>query len=82
MENFFLQNLPFFIFLILLTILLIYKKKNLKIEGGKFPYLYILIYETKIGIKWMKNLANKYPKTIKGFAWASFIIGLSEFFYH
>ena len=79
MENIFIENITFFIFLFLLIFFLIYNKKNFSIQG-KFPTLYILLYETQIGIKWMKNLAKNYPKTIRVFSWVSLVIGIIGIF--
>ncbi len=75
MFTFLIENLSFFIFIFLLILFSIYKRKNLDIQG-KFPLFYILMYKGKYGISLMKKWANNYPKTFLYLSYYSFIIGI------
>lgn len=73
--NFILINKEFFSFTLILTIFLIIKKKNLTLQG-KFPILYILMYKTKWGLKYMKQFHKKNKLTTKIFNKISYTLGI------
>ena len=75
MIDFFQNNFEFIIFILLLTLFLIWKRKNLEVQG-KFPFFYILMYKTSLGIKFMKSLSKKHPRLILGFSYVSYFIGI------
>ncbi|MFT4302984.1 MAG: site-2 protease family protein [Candidatus Woesearchaeota archaeon] len=57
------------IFFILLGIFLYRNKENLNIQKILFPFLYMILYRTKWGIKSMDSGAKKHPKLVK---WISY----------
>lgn len=73
------NNLSFFIFIILLTIFLIIKRKNLAVSGP-FPFLYILMYRTTWGLDKMTKWSEKHPKLFLNLAYLSAFIGIIGIF--
>ena len=69
------NNIEFFIFIILLSIFLYVRRKNLQVQGS-FPMLYMLLYKTTWGIDLMKSWSKKYPRFWKGVAYCSLVTGL------
>ncbi len=49
-------------FAIILVIFLYIKRKNIDRENILFPVFYMLLYRTKIGLKFMKSTSKKHPK--------------------
>ncbi|MFW5852565.1 MAG: site-2 protease family protein [Nanoarchaeota archaeon] len=69
------QTISAIVFIAALTILLIIKRKKLDIQKIIFPLLYIILYRSKFGLKFMKSFPEKYPRLVKFFASAGVIIG-------
>ena len=72
---FVLNNIEFFIFVILLTAFLVYKRENLEVQGN-FPFLYMLLYKTTWGIDLMKKWSKNQPRLWKGVAYCSIVLGI------
>ncbi len=53
------------IFVLFLVIFLAIKRRNLETEKIFFPVLYLLLYRTKVGLKFMNGVAKKYNKLMK-----------------
>ncbi len=62
MLEFIQNNLPFFIFIAALSVFLYIKRKNLGVQGS-FPYVYMTLYRTKLGLDKMDSWSKKHPKT-------------------
>mgnify|MGYP006270275847 CR=1 FL=1 len=73
--EFIMNNLTFFIFVLVLTLFLIWKRKNLTLQGY-FPFLYMLMYKTKLGLGKMKKWSDKHPRVFLYLAYLSTFIGL------
>lgn len=58
------NNLSFFIFVMILSLFLLWKKKNLELSGT-FPILYIFLYKTKLGLDKMRNWSQKHKRFFK-----------------
>lgn len=53
------------IFVIILSLFLIKRRKNLSIQKMLYPIFYIILYRTKFGLKWMDRIASRYRELIK-----------------
>jgi membrane-associated protease RseP (regulator of RpoE activity) len=60
-------------FIILLGIVIYIERKKLILQKVLFPFLYIFMYRTKIGLNAMDRLAKKFPRLLK-YAGYSFIV--------
>ncbi|MEM4260334.1 MAG: site-2 protease family protein [Candidatus Woesearchaeota archaeon] len=65
----------FIIFIIAIGIFLLIKRKNLEVQKIIFPVLYLLLYRTKLGLKWMDKSSKKYPDFWKWFGIIAIVIG-------
>ncbi|MFW5704848.1 MAG: site-2 protease family protein [Nanoarchaeota archaeon] len=72
---FFTNNSAFFIFIVLLTLFVFWKRRNMAIEGN-FPFLYIMMYRTKIGLNKMKKWSEKHPRVFLYLSYYSIFIGI------
>lgn len=63
------------VFVLIVTLFLLVKRKNIEIQKIAFPLLYFVMYKTKIGLNAMDRLAKKYPRFIDYFIYASIAIG-------
>ncbi len=79
MIEFIQANLAFVIFVLLLTIFLYIKRKNVVISGP-FPFLYMMLYKTTWGLKQMTNWSHKHPRLFLNFAYLSVFIGIVGMF--
>ena len=75
MFEFVLNNIEFFIFVLLLSIFLYVKRENLEVQGN-FPLLYMLLYKTTWGIDLMKKWSKNHPRFWKGVAYCSLVLGI------
>jgi len=64
------------IFLIILSLLLYKNKDKLKIQKIVFPFLYMILYKAKWGIKSMDKIAKKYPKLVGFFGISGIYTGV------
>ena len=62
------------VFVLFLTFFLILKRKKIEIQKILFPFLYFILYKTKIGLKLMDKLSKK-EKFVKVFNFASVFVG-------
>ena len=65
----------FFAFILVLFLLTIWKRKKLAIEKIAYPFIYIALYRTKLGLNLMDRLAKKHLKFFDYFARIGVIIG-------
>ncbi|MCH8519637.1 MAG: site-2 protease family protein [Nanoarchaeota archaeon] len=75
LPNFVINNVEFFVFILLLSIFLYVKRQNLVLLGS-FPLLYMLQYKTTWGINLMKSWSKKHPSFWKWVAYVSVVIGI------
>ena len=71
------ENLSAILFIIILSIVLWVKKKNLNIHKIFFPFLYVITLKTKFGIKFMDKVAKKFPKSINFISQAGIYLGFA-----
>jgi len=69
------NNMSFVIFTLALTLFLIIKRKNLQLSGP-FPFLYMLMFRTSLGLKKMDRWSKKHPKVFLYLAYLSAFIGV------
>lgn len=73
--EFFINNIEFWIFVLFLTIFVIWKRKNLQVVGY-FPIMYMMLYKTKLGLKSMKRWSEKHPNVFKYISYISIFVGI------
>jgi membrane-associated protease RseP (regulator of RpoE activity) len=72
--DFLFQNIEFFLFIAFLIIFLYFRRRKLEMQGP-FPFLYILMYKTKLGLEKMDRWSKKHPRFYLYLAYLSFFIG-------
>jgi len=70
-----LQILFAIVFVIVLSLLLVIGRKRIQLQRIFFPFIYIILYRTKVGIKFMDWVANKYREYVKLFGYISIGVG-------
>ena len=75
MIEFISNNAVFVIFVMLLTLFLFVKRKNLNMVGA-FPILYMMLYRTKLGLNKMDKWSRKYPRIFLYLAYLSIFVGV------
>jgi membrane-associated protease RseP (regulator of RpoE activity) len=71
------QSIAGIVFLIMLAITLYVTRKKLTLQKIFFPFLYVVMYRTQLGIKSMEKLARKLPGTIKYLGYAGIAVGFA-----
>ena len=79
MFEFIINNLSFFLFIIFLSIFLFIKRKKVEVQGS-FPFLYMILYKTSLGLDKMNGWANKHQKIFLGLSYYSIFIGIAGIF--
>ena len=69
------QAIAAIIFIVALTTYLIVIRKKLDVQKILFPFLYLILYRSQFGLKFMKKIARKFPRTVRFFGSAGVIIG-------
>ena len=70
------QYLAAIIFVIILTLFLILKRKKIVLQKILFfPLLYFVMYKTKFGLKFMERFAKKFSKPLKYIGYFAIFIG-------
>ncbi|MCK4521879.1 MAG: site-2 protease family protein [Nanoarchaeota archaeon] len=63
------------IFLAFLSFIIILKRKKIQIQKVLFPFIYVLLIRTKLGIKQMSWFAEKFKRPLKYIGYFSIFIG-------
>ncbi len=71
----------FIIFLVLLSTILLIKRKELVLQKIIHPFLYIIMYRTTWGLNLMENISTKYRALVKFFGYVSIGIGFAGMLY-
>ena len=58
------QTIAAVVFLVLLTLFIFVKRKQMHTQKILFPLLYFSMYKTKIGLKFMDNFSKKFRKPL------------------
>lgn len=74
------ETLASFLFLILLGLFLIVKRKEVAIQKILWPVVYMAMYRTKLGLKQMDSLAKKHPKLIDRLSKLGVYVGFAGMF--
>ncbi len=69
------QTISAIIFILLLSLLIYSKRKKIQIQKIFFPFLYVVLYRTKLGLKFMENTAKRFPRFLKYLSYIGIIIG-------
>ena len=69
------------IFVIFLSVVLYVKRKKVVIQKIIFPFLYLIMYRTKLGINLMDKIAKKYNEYVKLFGYCSIGLGFLGMIY-
>ena len=75
LPNFVVNNIEFFIFILILSVILYIKRENLVLLGN-FPLLYMLQYRTTWGLNLMDKWAHKQPNLWRRVAYVSVVVGI------
>ena len=59
------QSLFTILFILILGSIIIIKRKKFSIQKILFPLFYLVVYKTKVGIKFMDNFSKKHPKFLQ-----------------
>jgi len=70
-----LQIIAAIVFVLVLVVFIVVKRKNVAIQKILFPFIYLILYRSGFGIKFMEKTAKKYNEAIKLFGYSA--IGLS-----
>jgi hypothetical protein len=70
-----LQIIAAILFVVFLIVFLIIKRKNIQIQKLLFPFLYLILYRSNFGVKFMDRFAKKHRELVKFFGYSC--IGLS-----
>ncbi len=70
-----LQTVFAIIFILALSVFLFLKRKKIQVQKIAFPFLYFVMYRTKLGLVGMDKLAKKYPEFLKKFYTTGIWIG-------
>ncbi len=62
--------IAFIVFVLLITIFLISKRKQITIQKLLFPLFYFVLYRTNFGLKWMDRVSSKHRNLVKLFGYA------------
>lgn len=63
------------IFVILLILFLYLKRKKITLQKIIFPFLYLILYRTSFGLRFMEKIAKKYREIIKTLGYCSIGLG-------
>ncbi len=63
-----------------MVLFLLIKRKKITIQKIFFPFIYVIMYKTKSGVRFMENFAKKFSKQIKYISYLSIVIGFLGMF--
>ena len=69
------QTICAFIFIGCMLLFLYANRKKIVIQKIFYPFLYFVMYRTKLGLKLMDRMARKHPKFLKYLAYVGIVIG-------
>ncbi len=69
------QSQAAIIFIIILAIVLFYGRRKLQIQKIVWPFLYMIMYRTKVGIDFMDRAAKRFPRFFKYAGYLGVFIG-------
>lgn len=75
MIEFISNNLSFVGFILVMSIFLVWKRKNLSLQGS-FPIFYVLMYRTSLGLEKMDKWSKKHPNVFLYLGYLSAFVGV------
>ena len=63
------------LFAVLLVIFLVWKRKEIALEKIAFPFLYLMMYRTKLGLKAMDFIGTRFRKLVMFLGVVGIIVG-------
>ncbi len=69
------------VFVVLMIIFLVYKRKKLALQKILFPFLYLILYRSNFGLKFMRKIAKKYRQIVILFGYCSIGLGFLGMIY-
>src|SRR3989344_6858921 len=69
------QSIASIIFLIVLALTLLVFRKKVNVQKVLGPFLYVVMYRSKIGLSLMDRMAKRIPKTIKYLGFTGIFLG-------
>ncbi len=75
MIEFIINNFSFIIFILILSLFLFLKRNKLEVQGF-FPYMYMILFKTKLGLDKMDSWSKKHPKLFLYLSYLSIFIGV------
>jgi membrane-associated protease RseP (regulator of RpoE activity) len=73
--------IAFLVFIVIISIFLIFKRKNLVVQKLIFPVFYMLMYRTSLGLKLMDKVSSKYRGLVRFFGYCFIGIGFAGMIY-
>jgi membrane-associated protease RseP (regulator of RpoE activity) len=64
------DHIAFIVFIALITLFLIFKRKKVAVQKLLFPLFYFVIYRTNIGIEWMDRVSKKHRNLVQLFGYS------------
>ena len=69
------QSISAIIFILVMTLFLFLKRKKIVLQKIFFPVIYLVMYRTKIGLKFMEDFAKKSSRQLKYIGYFAIFIG-------
>ena len=69
------DHVAFIIFILLITLFLIIKRKKVQIQKLLFPLFYLVLYRSNFGLNWMDKVSEKYRNLVKMFGYSCIGLG-------
>ena len=69
------QSIAAIVFLILLGGFLFLQRKKIQVQKILFPFLYVVLYRTKLGLRQMDSWARRFPRLLNWFGNVSIALG-------
>lgn len=63
------DHIAFIVFVIIITIFLIFKRKKITVQKLLFPLFYFVLYRTNFGLKWMDRVSSKHRNLVRLFGY-------------
>lgn len=69
------QTISAIVFIVVLTIYLVLVRKKLVLQKILFPFLYLILYRSKFGLRFMSNFPRKHPTLVKWLGTIGVVVG-------
>ena len=69
------QTISAIVFIVAMTVFLIVMRKKVVLQKIFFPLLYLILYRSKFGLRFMKNFPARHPNIVKWFGHIGVVVG-------